>query len=86
MRSFGTVCGPGAKVCRGGCRIAIFGVYRDKSRYLTFAETDRDNLLFPAIFRDFCDFPRQIAISFTLNCQIPGIPAFLTDVTSRYES
>ena len=51
---------PGAKVCRGGCGIAIFGVYRDKSRYLTFAATDSS---FSAICRDFCGFPRQIAIS-----------------------
>ena len=39
--------GTGAKVCRGGCGIAIVGVYRDKSRYLAFAATYRDNLLFP---------------------------------------
>ena len=37
----------GAKVCRGGCGIAIVGVYRDKSRYLAFAATYRDNVLFP---------------------------------------
>ena len=37
----------GAKVCRGGCGIAIVGVYRDKSRYLAFAATYRDNILFP---------------------------------------
>ena len=37
----------GAKVCRGGCRIAIVGVYRDKSRYLAFAATYRDIILFP---------------------------------------
>ena len=37
----------GAKVCRGGCGIAIVGVYRNKSRYLAFAATYRDNLLFP---------------------------------------
>ena len=37
----------GAKVCRGGCGIAIVGVYRDKSRYLAFAATYRDKILFP---------------------------------------
>jgi hypothetical protein len=38
---------PGAKICRGGCGIAIFGVYRNKSRYLAFTATNRDNLRFP---------------------------------------
>ena len=47
---------PGAKVCRGGCEIAIFAVYRDKSRYLTLAATDRDNLLFPRYFAIFVIF------------------------------
>ena len=46
----------GAKVCRGRCGIAIFGVYRDKSRYLTFAATVRDNLPFPRYFAIFVIF------------------------------
>ena len=29
----------GAKICCGGCGIAIVAVYRDKSRYLAFAVT-----------------------------------------------
>ena len=37
----------GTKVCRGGCGIAIVVVYRDKSQYLAFAATHRDNILFP---------------------------------------
>ena len=42
---------PGAKVCCGGCGIAIVGVYRDKSRYLAFAATYRDKSRFFVVFR-----------------------------------
>jgi hypothetical protein len=60
------VIGALANICRGGCGIAIFGVHRDKSQYLAFT----------AINRDFCGFPRQIAIPFTFYSRIPEILAF----------
>ena len=47
-----------------------------ESRYLSFAATNRDNLLFPRKVAIFCGILLQIAISFTLNSQIPGNPAF----------
>jgi hypothetical protein len=52
-------------------------------RYLVFTATNRDIWYLPQqitiislLNRDFCGFPRQIAISFTSYGQIPEILAF----------
>ena len=62
----------GAKVCRGGCGIAIFGVYRDKSRFLTFAATNRDYLLFPRYVAIFVVFHVRSRFHCLLTVEFPG--------------
>ena len=63
---------PGAKVCSGGCGIAIFEVYRDKSRFLTFAATDRDDLLFPRYVVIFVVFRVRLRFHCLLTVKFPG--------------
>ena len=75
----------GAKVCRGGCGIAIVYVYREG--YLAMSATYRDNLLFPRDSRDFfvvfrtdCDFIYSPRVKFL------GFLRSEADLTNRYKS